>query len=108
PHHDPPVPHTFLRDADWREALGDIRRAGDFEALIARQLSREPWQEVLTRWWARLLPGTITGLTHGLIRTAHAVRSLASTSDPSPLQLAELARGLGFWASRFMGAHTGA
>ncbi|MFI1459189.1 questin oxidase family protein [Nocardia carnea] len=106
PHHEPPVPYERLGDeeSDWRAALGDIGRAGDFEELFLRQISDEGWQEVLVRWWPRLLPGPMTGLTHGLIRTAHAVRGLSSTDQPTPLQLNELARALGYWAARFIDA----
>ncbi|WP_280459092.1 questin oxidase family protein [Nocardia carnea] len=106
PHHEPPVPYQRLTDAesDWRAALGDIGRAGDFEELFRRQMADDGWREVLVRWWPRLLPGPMTGLTHGLIRTAHAVRGLSSTDQPAVLQLGELARALGYWAARFIDA----
>ncbi|WP_280264465.1 questin oxidase family protein [Nocardia wallacei] len=107
PHHEPPVPYQRLDgadEADWRAALGDIGRAGDFEELFVREIAEQGWQAVLTRWWPRLLPGPMTGLTHGLIRTAHAVRGLGATDRPTPLQVRELARGLGYWAARFIDA----
>ncbi|GAA5083889.1 questin oxidase family protein [Nocardia iowensis] len=107
PHHEPPVPYQRLDgsdEADWRAALGDIGRAGDFEELFLREMAEEGWRAVLVRWWPRLLPGPMTGLTHGLIRTAHAVRGLAATAQPTPSQLRELARGLGYWAARFIDA----
>ncbi|MBF6352811.1 DUF4243 domain-containing protein [Nocardia flavorosea] len=106
PHHEPPVPYQRLTDAesDWRAALGDIGRAGDFEELFRRQMADDGWRAVLVRWWPRLLPGPMTGLTHGLIRTAHAVRGLSSTDQPTVLQLGELARALGYWAARFIDA----
>ncbi len=106
PHHEPPVPYQRLGDeeAEWRAALGDIGRAGDFEELFARQMAEEGWRAVLVRWWPRLLPGPMTGLTHGLIRTAHAVRGLGATDRPTALQERELARGLGYWAARFVDA----
>jgi hypothetical protein len=103
-HHEPPTPRFPLDATDegsWRPALGAFDRAGDWEQLFARELGKEPWQEVLTRWWPRLLPGLFAGLTHGVIRTAHAVRSLAGAETPSTLQLTELARGLAYWAARF-------
>ena len=106
PHHEPPVPYQRLTDdeSDWRPALGDIGRAGDFEELFLRQMADDGWQQVLVRWWPRLLPGPMTGLTHGLIRTAHAVRGLAATDQPTRWQLGELARALGYWAARFIDA----
>jgi len=39
---------------------------------------------------------------HGVIRTAHAVRSLRSAgADPHPLLVNELAQGFALWAARF-------
>ncbi|WP_306318200.1 MULTISPECIES: hypothetical protein [unclassified Streptomyces] len=100
-HHDRPEPRFALDPDDWREALGDFPRVGDWEVLFARELAEAPWQEVLVRWWPRLLPGVVAGTTHGLIRTAHAVRSLAATPRPTRAQLTELTRGLAFWAARW-------
>lgn len=48
-----------------------------------------------------LVPGYFGGLTHGLIRTAHAVRSFPEDAHPSELQLDELARGLAYWAATY-------
>ncbi len=102
-HQAPPV--TFGLDGNdetsWRPALGDHNKLGDWEGLFRRELAEAPWQDVLTRWWPRLLPGLFTRVTHGLIRTAHAVRSLASTTGTGQTQLTELARALAMWASRF-------
>ena len=56
---------------------------------------------MLATWWPRLLPGAAASATHGIIRTAHAVRSLASAGDPDDLLTAELGSGLGYWAARF-------
>jgi hypothetical protein len=85
---------------EWMAALGDFRRVLDWVDMFDAQLSRRPWDEVLLEWWPRLLPGMYGMLTHGFIRTAHAVRSLEATPDPGPLQLHELAQGLGYWAAR--------
>ncbi|PRW64226.1 questin oxidase family protein [Actinopolyspora mortivallis] len=106
PHHDPPEPRFGIDPTDessWREALGQFHRAGDWEMLFRRQLAEEPWQRVVGRWWPRLLPGLLAGLTHGLIRTAHAVRAVAATEPPSELALVELARGMAYWAARYTG-----
>ncbi|GGZ56410.1 hypothetical protein GCM10010387_58020 [Streptomyces inusitatus] len=103
-HHEPPAARFALDPADessWRPALGAFHRAGDWEALFTRELAEAPWREVLVRWWPRLLPGLFAGLTHGLIRTAHALRGLHTTGGtPTRLQLDELARGLAYWAAR--------
>lgn len=103
PHHEPPQARFAIDpgdEQDWRGALGSMPRAGDWEALFARELADEPWRRVLARWWPRLLPGLLGGLTHGLIRTAHAVRALGAAEQPGPGAVAELARGLAYWAAR--------
>lgn len=84
---------------DWREALGDASRLGDWCALLIREVHAEPWEEVLARWWPRLLPGAAASATHGLIRTGHAVRALRE--HESRPRLDELGRALGYWAARW-------
>jgi hypothetical protein len=105
PHHDRPSRRFDLDPADEssrRPALGAIDRVGDWEYLFHRELAEAPWRDVLARWWPRLLPGLLSRLTHGLIRTAHAVRGVAAADGtPGPRQLTELARGLAYWAARF-------
>ena len=86
---------------DWRVALGERNRGGDWVQLFRRELAEAPWRDVLRTWWSRLLPGCAGALTHGLIRTAHAVRSLREADRPSELQVDELARALAFWATAF-------
>jgi hypothetical protein len=103
-HHDPPEPRFRLDPSDeqsWREALGRFDWVGDWEELFRRELTESPWREVLARWWPRLVPGLMAALTHGLIRTAHAVRCLAASERPHDLALTELARGLAYWAARY-------
>jgi hypothetical protein len=103
-HHDPPTPRNpidALDESSWRAALGQSNRLGDWERLFESQLQERPWRSVLALWWPRLLPGLLASLTHGLIRTAHAVRSIAHDDEPTNGQLQELARGLAFWAGRF-------
>jgi hypothetical protein len=96
------APHAAspITDADWREALGDLRRVADWEAYLDRELHEGPWRDVLARWWARLLPGIAAGSTHGVIRTAHAVRALGDGETPE--RVAELGRGLAYWAARYL------
>ncbi|MFD1660310.1 hypothetical protein ACFSL4_19405 [Streptomyces caeni] len=86
---------------DWEGALGDFGRVADWAAMFRRELDEAPWTDVLARWWPRLLPGLSGALTHGAIRTAHAVRALAMATGDSGLLLAELAEGLGYWAARY-------
>ena len=69
-------------------------RTSDASSIASRGSS------VLAAWWPRLLPGAAAGATHGLIRTAHAVRNLES-ADPDPLLVDELGAGLAYWAARY-------
>ncbi len=85
---------------DWREALGDITRVGDWVAFFEQELDGRPWRDVLDTWVARLGPGVMAGATHGILRTAHAVRTLASSGE-GDRRTHELAEGLGYWAARY-------
>jgi hypothetical protein len=103
-YHSPPQPRWWLSaddESDWRSALGDFNRVADWSAMFGRELSEQPWEAVLRTWWPRLLPGMSGVMTHGVIRTAHAVRSLARAAGDDRLQCTELAQGLGYWAARY-------
>ncbi len=89
-----PSPRWEITDEEWREPLGDPSRLGDWCALLGAQVHGEPWEQVLTRWWPRLLPGAVASATHGLIRTGHAVRALREqVSGP---RLDELGQALAY------------
>jgi len=99
----PPL-HEPIDGADegaWRGALGDVARLSDWFAYFRVALSEAPWQDTIRTWVPRLLDGYIGGLTHGLLRTSHAVRALPEGGEPSALQRDELARGLAYWAGSF-------
>lgn len=94
------APRAFRRIDDWRTALGDSRRLGDWVAWFEEELRERPWGEVLTTWWPRLLPGIAAGATHGVIRVGHTVRVLRDAGE-TEARVAELAQGLGYWAARW-------
>jgi hypothetical protein len=96
---EPPTPRTPIDSADWREALGKIDRVADWSAFFARALDDAPWRAVLDLWVGRLAPGIAAGATHGVLRTAHAVRALERGETPQRLR--ELAGGLAYWAARY-------
>ena len=81
----------------WREAVGVIQRIADWQAFFSTQLAEAPWQTVFAQWMPRLIPGLMAGGTHGLIRTAHAVRALSEVA--TPLRVEELASALAYWAA---------
>jgi len=94
-------PRSAPIDGDWQTALGDFGRIADWADAFTRELDERPWPDVLAAWVPRLLPGYGGALTHGLLRTAHAVRALPTEVAPSPLQRDELARGLALWAATY-------
>jgi hypothetical protein len=96
---DHPQARNPIDDANWREALGDLSRAGDWIAYFDREVQQRPWRDLLETWVVRLAPGMLAGATHGILRTAHAVRTLATGETPPRLH--EFAEGLGYWAARY-------
>lgn len=94
------APRSSGRIDDWRTALGDPRRLGDWLDWFDEQLRDQPWTDVLHTWWPRLTPGIAAGATHGVIRAGHAVRVLRDQGE-TPARVAELSQGLGYWAARW-------
>lgn len=88
-----------IDSTEWREALGDPKRMADWVAFFEREIGDVTWQEALRRWVPRLAPGFLASGTHGMLRTAHAVRAL--DAEDSAARRDELARGLALWAARY-------
>ncbi len=94
------APMPSQRIDDWRASLGDPRRLGDWLSWFEELLREQPWTDVLQTWWPRLIPASLPGATHGVIRVGHAVRVLRDDGE-TPTRVAELAQGLGYWAARW-------
>lgn len=94
------APAASAKIKDWRAALGDPRRLGDWLGCFEEQLLEQQWREVLQTWWPRLVPGIAAGATHGVIRVGHAVRVLREEGETRP-RVVELAQALGYWAARW-------
>ena len=96
-----PYPSSYqtVTSTNWREALGDSRRISDWAIFFNRQLKEAAWPKVLDLWSGRLAPGLAAAAAHGLIRTAHATRSLSVKE--TELRLEELAEGLSYWAAYY-------
>jgi hypothetical protein len=88
-----------LSAQNWSEALGNERRRADWVEFFHQQISEGKWQTAVSVWTARLAPGIAAFAAHGVIRTAHAVRSLEGVE--SAQRKRELAEGLGLWAATF-------
>jgi hypothetical protein len=97
-----PAPESRrVTDSNWRDALGDMSRLGDWTVYFHHAVGEVSWSDLLTVWWPRLIAGAGGGATHGLIRTAHAVRSLASSGEAHDALLEELGSGLAYWSARY-------
>ena len=88
-----------LTRENWRAALGDGSRVADWTDFFNRELKETAWAKVLEQWSAVLAPGMAAAAAHGLIRTAHAVRSLSR--QETDLRRRELAEGLSYWAAYY-------
>ena len=96
---DAPAARDPISQSQWREALGDFGRATDWVNFFDAKLAEASWSDVLNRWVPRLAPASFGGGTHGVLRVAHAARSLGQTE--TALRRRELAEALGFWAARY-------
>jgi hypothetical protein len=47
-----PSPGEPVTDDNWREALGN--RVTDWTLYLTRQITEQPWRDVLATWWPRL------------------------------------------------------
>jgi hypothetical protein len=88
-------------EAGWQSALGNPSRTSDWHDYFGRELAEKPVRHTVREWVPRLIDGHAGALTHGLIRTGHAVRGLPVDGDPTPLQLDELARSFAYWAGTY-------
>jgi hypothetical protein len=93
-----PAAKARIDPQHWEAALGNGAFA-DWKAFFVEECQQKPWREALALWAPRLAPGLTAAATHGLIRTAHATRSLGSRE--TKVRIRELATGLGFWAARY-------
>lgn len=93
----PALGKPFTESSDFTAALGDTAAYPRFEATFAREIAEQPWRSVIARHATALLPGLMGALAHGVIRTAHAARAMASHDTPE--RRGELARALAYWAS---------
>jgi hypothetical protein len=83
----------------WRESLARHELYPDWRELFLAELVDDDWRAVLRRWVPRFVPGLAGAATHGVIRTAHAVRSLEARDNA--IRRTELATGLAYWAVNY-------
>ncbi|CAN5950942.1 unnamed protein product [Sphagnum jensenii] len=86
-------------EPDWQEYLGRKNFYDAWIAIVQADIDAFGWITALKKWLPRLMPGWVSAAAHGVLRTAHAVRSLEATD--STLRRRELASGIAYWASTF-------
>jgi hypothetical protein len=94
-----PTSPTWGQEFAWKDLLGDNRLLPEWMGYFERAIDDDGWPDVVRTWVPRLMPGLVSALFHGVIRTSHAVRAL-DVSD-TRARRAELARALGNWAVWF-------
>jgi hypothetical protein len=86
------------RITDWQSALGN-NASFAWSAFLLEDLRASRWQDFVTRWTTRLIPGICSDAAHGVIRAGHAVRSIGERQTPERLR--ELADAFGLWAASY-------
>lgn len=94
-----PVEPTWGQQFVWEDRLGDYRLLPEWMGYFDRAIDDDGWRDVVGTWVPRLMPGLVSALFHGVIRTSHAVRALEVSDSRS--RRAELGRALGNWAVWF-------
>jgi hypothetical protein len=94
-----PPPRSPVTAENWRQALGAIDRFGDWVAYFRARLAEAPWPAVFEEWIGRLLPATPSAGSHGIIRTAHALRALEGAE--TELRVEEFGVALAYWAAYY-------
>jgi hypothetical protein len=94
-----PVTPAWGHELPWQDLLGDHRLLPEWMGFFGRAIDDDGWPDVVRTWVPRLMPGLVSALFHGVIRTSHAVRAIEV--DDTRSRRAELARALGNWAVWF-------
>lgn len=91
-----PAPGVVIEQSARSSALGSASYP-DWYTTFEHLINEHGWRAVAADWLDSLMPATIAQAGHGLLRTAHAIRSL-HTTDTAPRRH-ELAAGLAYWAA---------
>jgi hypothetical protein len=94
-----PPPGAPLSEWEWPRALGERERFPEWLALFEKEMADRPVTAVVGEWVPRLVPGTVAAAMHGLLRTAHALRSLGVVDNAT--RRLEVATGLAYWACTY-------
>ncbi len=67
----------------WEDAVGESRLLPEWLGYFGQLVESEGWRAVVGDWVPRFMTGLQAALFHGVIRTAHAVRSIDTTDTPA-------------------------
>jgi hypothetical protein len=95
----PAEPGAALDPSELATARGESTRRADWVATFEARLTQSDWRALVREVLPGLIGGLFAGAGHGLLRCAHAVRSLERKDDP--LRRRELARALAAWEARY-------
>lgn len=84
---------------EWEKVLGKGEYIVDWIEFFEKEIVKNNWKDLVSKWTDRFAPGLTASATHGLIRTGHAVRSLSKKE--TELRKKELAQALGYWAAHY-------
>jgi Questin oxidase-like len=96
----PKPPRVKPIGSNWEKEFGKPERITDWEDYFRQETQNTPWKELLAQWLSRLFPGILADGGHGLIRVAHATRSLERKE--TTLRKAEFAQALAMWAAHYL------
>src|SRR5262249_52480590 len=96
----PKPPRVKPIGSNWQEELGRPERYADWEDYFKQELQTAPWKKVLSVWLLRLFPGILAEGGHGLLRVAHATRSLERKE--TEVRKSEFAQALAMWAAYYL------
>ncbi|HET9624757.1 MAG TPA: hypothetical protein VFP84_25495 [Kofleriaceae bacterium] len=88
-----------LAEHERLEALGKAQLWPRWQATFHHLLAAAPVREVVAQWLPVLAPGCFASAFHGVLMTAHVLRALHTAIND--VRLAELARGLAYWAATY-------
>lgn len=84
---------------EQRSALGNAPSFPRWQAMFRDLLASQPARDVLATWLPILAPGCFASAFHGVLMAAHALRALED--GVNPVRMAELVRGLAYWAATY-------
>lgn len=65
-----PVTPTWGHEFSWKDLVGDLWLLPQWMGYFERAIDDDGWRDVVRTWVPRLMPGQVSALFHGVIRTS--------------------------------------